>query len=175
VDLGLESSTTEKFLQDLSGEVAGVPVNNKAAWSWASKYDRTGVTLYNIVRTNKKSPYHVHWPIVALASPGRDYPPQRMAIDSYTHDGLYARLAGVPYMTDYSKLSFDFLLANGYGGLAYTYYGNGVYRLSTNGILFFVPYFSRNFPYYSAGFHGELWISKSYLRRIVGQAQPLPC
>ncbi|MFZ1043944.1 MAG: hypothetical protein WAN58_21805, partial [Anaerolineales bacterium] len=83
----------------------------------------------------------------------------------------YAKLAGIPMMDDYSALTVDFLYQNGYGGAAYTLAGGN--RLSANGQLFFVPYFSGGFNT-SKGFDGSLWINTKYLGNKIGQATPLP-
>jgi hypothetical protein len=174
VDLWKLDYPTVKWLQSIKGTVDGIPVDNGALWSWASKYIQTGVVLYNILRTNKISPWHCHWPIVMLSSALPNYRRQKVAVDAYSSDGKWARLAGIPCMADYSKLTLDFMIANGYGGLAYTAYSNGQYRLSSNGKLFFVPYFSANFPAYSAGFDGQLWCSMNYLYNKIGTAQALP-
>ncbi len=46
-------------------------------------------------------------------------------------------------------------------------------RLSANGQLFFVPYFSGGFNT-SKGFDGSLWINTKYLGNKIGKAAPLP-
>ncbi len=170
VDLGLLTDPTVNFLLSLKGEIGGNPVDNAGLWTWASKYDATGITLYNIVRSNTSSAYHVKWPIVVMASGNPAmYTRNYIAVDDYL--GEYAKLAGIPMMDDYSDLTLDFLFQNGYGGAAYTMPGG--MRLSSNGILFFVPYFSGGFNT-SKGFDGSLWISTKYLGNKIGQAAPFP-
>jgi hypothetical protein len=170
VDLGGLYEPTVKFLLSLKGEIGGQPVDNTALWSWASIQGRIGVALYGIVQATPNSAYHVKWPIAAIASGNPAmYPRNYFAVDDYTKD--YAKLAGIPMMDDYSALTLDFLYRNGYGGAAYTLAGGN--RLSANGQLFFVPYFSGGFNT-SKGFDGSLWISKKYLGNKVGQAAPLP-
>jgi hypothetical protein len=172
VDLWTLDSTTVNWLRSIKGVVNGLAVDNTALWSWASRRNITGVVLYNVVQ--QFSAWHCHWPIVMLSSAGDNYSPQRVAIAEYSNDGKWARLAGIPCMNDYSKLGLDFMIANGYGGLAYTAFQNGTYRLSKNGALFFVPYFSMNFQNYSKGFDGQLWCPMYYLRKKLGTAAPLP-
>ena len=170
VDLGTPDGPTVKFLLSLNGEIGGQPVDNTALWSWASIRDRIGITLYGIVQSSPNSVYHVKWPIAVMASGSPAmYPRNHFAVDDYL--GEYAKLAGIPMMDDYSALTLDFLYQNGYGGAAYTLAGGN--RLSANGKLFFVPYFSGGFNT-SKGFDGSLWISLKYLGNKIGKAAPLP-
>jgi hypothetical protein len=170
VDLGGLYEATVKFLLSLKGEIGGQPVDNTALWSWASIKGRIGITLYGIVQATPNSAYHVKWPIAAVASGNPAmYPRNYFAVDDYL--GEYARLAGIPMMDDYSALTLDFLYRNGYGGGAYTLAGGN--RLSANGQLFFVPYFSGGFNT-SKGFDGSLWINTRYLGNKIGKAAPLP-
>ena len=173
IDLGVQSSPTAKFLQSIKGTLAGVPVDNTKLWSWAITYDRMGQSVYDLIRANRLSQYHVRWPIVMMSSAGVNYPAQRIAVDCYSTDNKWARIEGIPLLADYSKLTLDFMVENGYGGCAYTAFSNGTYRLSSNGTLFFVPYFNYGFPY-SKGFDGQLWLSTNYLGTKIGQAQVLP-
>ena len=170
VDLGELNDPTVNFLLSLKGEIGGQPVDNAALWSWASIRDRIGITLYGIVQSDPSAAYHVKWPIVAIASGNPAmYPRNYFAVDDYTKD--YAKLAGIPMMDDYSALTLDFLYRNGYGGAAYTLAGGN--RLSANGQLFFVPYFSGGFNT-SKGFDGSLWINTKFLGNKIGKAAPLP-
>ena len=107
---------------------------------------------------------------MASGSPAK-YPRNRFAVDAYSDTRKYARLAGIPMMDDYSALTVEFLFQNGYGGAAYTMPGGT--NLSSNGKLFFVPYFSSGFNT-SKGFDGNLWISTKYLGTRIGQAAPFP-
>ena len=170
VDLGTPDEPTVKFLLSLNGEIGGQPVDNTALWSWASIRDRIGITLYGVVQSSPNLVYHVKWPIAVMASGSPAmYPRNHFAVDDYL--GEYARLAGIPMMDDYSALTLDFLYQNGYGGAAYTLAGGN--RLSANGQLFFVPYFSGGFNT-SKGFDGSLWINTKYLGNKIGKATPLP-
>jgi len=170
VDLGTLYEPTVKFLLSLKGEVGGQPVDNTALWSWASIHNKIGIALYGIVQATPNSAYHVKWPIAVMASGSPAmYPRNYFAVDDYL--GEYARLAGIPMMDDYSALTLDFLYRNGYGGGAYTLAGGN--RLSANGQLFFVPYFSGGFNT-SKGFDGSLWINTKFLGNKIGKAAPLP-
>jgi hypothetical protein len=170
VDLGALNEPTVKFLLSLKGEIGGNPVDNTALWSWASIRDKIGITLYGIVQSSPNSAYHVKWPIAVMASGNPTmYPRNHFAVDDYLGD--YAKLAGIPMMDDYSALTLDFLFQNGYGGAVYTMSSGNF--LSSNGQLFFVPYFSGGFNT-SKGFDGSLWISKKYLGDKIGKAAPLP-
>ena len=97
VDLGKLDDPTVKFLLSLRGEIGGMPVDNTALWSWAAKYNVTGITLYNIVRSNSLSDYHVHWPIAVMASgsPAK-YPRNRFAMDAYSQKSTSAGRSGKP-------------------------------------------------------------------------------
>jgi hypothetical protein len=170
VDLGELNDPTVKFLVSLNGEIGGNPVDNADLWNWASKFDTSGISLYNIVRSNPSANYHVHWPIAVMASGNPAmYVRNCFAVDEFYGD--YAKLAGIPMKDDYSLLTLDFLFENGYGGAAYTLPGGR--RLSSNGKLFFVPYFSQGFNT-SKGFDGSLWIKTKYLGKKIGQAAPFP-
>jgi len=156
---------TTKWLLSLTGQTPDAPIDNPDLASWAIKSKVTGVALYNLIGG------HLHWPIMVCASPNPKYytKRQRVAIDRY--DGAYAHLAGIPEMNDYRGLTAEFLIDNGYGGLAYVISPSGRQEL-VNGKLFCVPYFSSGF-YTSAGFDGNLWLSRHYLVGRIGNAQPI--
>src|SRR5258707_7664525 len=112
-DLWKLNYPTVKFLQSLKGSIGGKPVDNLALWPWASKYNITGVAPYNIVRQNLLSPYHCHWPIIAASSGRPDlYPRNYYAVDAYSADGQWRRLAGITKMYEYSVLTLHFRFKN---------------------------------------------------------------
>ena len=129
--------------------------DNAALWDgWASANKGT-------IYIHSDTPGTVNWPIILMCSAGVNYDRQKIHVVEYSADHSQFRCEGIPQMSDYSSIT----LANHpwLFGAAYSCFGNGKYRLSANGKLFYMPIFDPMGGFKTSKGALGLWYPVSYL------------